>query len=231
LLLGFCGVGWFAYSTVDARIYQTYENYKFEAALRGERATLHGYIADLFRRDSSVGRSEPSEQARPAAPPHARRPPLPRGSTVGRIEIPRIKVSTLVREGSDDKTLKRAAGHVPYTALPGDQGNVGIAAHRDSFFRNLRNVREGDILLMKTSWGSYEYAVESLDIVMPENVEVLHPTPAPALTLVTCYPFNFVGSAPKRFIVRARQVNPPVADGKTDRAAGLRKASSPRNGS
>ena len=231
MLLGFLGVGWFVYSIVDARIYQSYENYKFEVGLRGERATLHGYIADLLKGDGDASRSEPTEQAAPPAPPQARRPPMPRGSTVGRMEIPRIKVSALVREGSDDKTLKRAAGHVPYTALPGEHGNVGIAAHRDSFFRNLRNVREGDVIRMETSWGLYEYEVEALNIVMPENVEVLHPTAAPSLTLVTCYPFNYVGSAPKRFIVRARQVNPPVADGKAGRSAGLRKTSNSSDGS
>jgi LPXTG-site transpeptidase (sortase) family protein len=218
------------FSKVDARIYQSYENYKFEAGLRGERATLRGYLADLFNGEPSP--PMPAEQTAKPAPPFIRRPPMPRGSTVGRIEIPRISVSTLVREGSDDKTLKRAAGHVPYTALPGEHGNVGIAAHRDSFFRNLRNVREGDVIRMETSWGLYEYEVEALNIVMPENVEVLHPTPAPSLTLVTCYPFNYVGSAPKRFIVRARQVNPPVvAAGKTGRSAELRKTPSASHGS
>jgi sortase A len=129
-----------------------------------------------------------------------------------------------VREGSDDKTLKRAAGHVPYTALPGEHGNVGIAAHRDSFFKNLKKIREGDVIKMKTSWGMYEYEVESLSIVMPKNVEVLDPTPAPTMTLVTCYPFNYVGSAPKRFIVRARQVNPPVEDSSKGRSAALQQA-------
>jgi sortase A len=219
LLAGFLGVGWFVFSVLDTKIYQSYENYKFEAGLRGERPTLYGYLGDLFSGDSDESRSRVDDQAAPQ-PPRTRRPPMARGSTIGRLEIPRINISAVVREGSDEKTLKRAAGHVPYTPLPGEHGNVGIAAHRDSFFRNLRNIREGDVIRMKTSWGLYEYKVDLLDIVMPENVEVLDPTSAPSLTLVTCYPFNYVGSAPKRFIVRAKQVNPPVADSsKTGRSA------------
>jgi sortase A len=229
LLAGLSGIGWFVFSIADTKIYQSYENYRFEAGLRGERATLRGYIADLFGGAADDSRTQSSEEAAPQPPPPDKRPPMARGSTVGRIEIPRIKVSALVREGSDDKTLKRAAGHVPYTSLPGEHGNVGIAAHRDTFFRNVRNIREGDIIRMKTTWGTYEYEVDSLKIVMPENVEVLNPTPAPSITLVTCYPFNYVGSAPKRFIVRARQINPPV-DEKMERSAGLRKASEASGG-
>ena len=90
--------------------------------------------------------------------------------------------------------------------MPGQVGNVGIAAHRDTFFRNLRDVRKGDELRFVTPEGTFSYEVESLKIVKPKNVEVLDPTPEPVITLVTCYPFNYVGSAPNRFIVRARQV-------------------------
>jgi sortase A len=114
----------------------------------------------------------------------------------------------VVRSGVDSKTLKRAIGHVPYTALPGEPGNVGIAAHRDTFFRNLKGVKVGDVIRMVTPGGTYDYEVDSLKIVWPKNVEVLDSTPQPALTLVTCYPFNYVGSAPKRFIVRAKQIAP-----------------------
>ena len=234
LVIGFLCVGWFLFSVADARIYQSYENYQFEANLRGERATIFGYLGYVIKGgdDGDGTRARSAEKGSESAQrPRTRRPPMPRGSTVGRIEIPRISVSAVVREGADDKTLKRAAGHVPYTALPGEHGNVGIAAHRDSFFRNLRNVREGDLIRMETTWGLYEYQVESLTIVKPENVEVLDPTPAPSLTLVTCYPFNYVGSAPKRFIVRARQVNPPVEDTIEQSAGVTRYRSSTRRGS
>ena len=213
LLAGFLCVGWFVFTIVDGRIYQSYESYRLDASVRGEQPTLSGYLRQLLSaEDITEKRARETETPAPLAPgplEQPRRPPMEAGSTIGRIEIARIKLSAVVREGTDDKTLKRSAGHVPSTALPGDHGNVGIAAHRDSFFSNLRHVREGDVIRMTTTWGVYEYTVDSLTIVFPENVEVLDPTPAPSLTLVTCYPFNYVGSAPKRFIVRARQVNPP----------------------
>jgi sortase A len=233
LIAGFLCVGWYLFSVADSKIYQSYESYEFEATLRGEHATLLGYLGYVFTGSphETRGRTAGSD-SEPAAPPATpRRAPMSRGSTVGRLEIPRISVSTVVREGADDKTLKRAAGHVPYTSLPGEHGNVGIAAHRDSFFRNLRNVREGDLIRMRTTWGLYEYKVESLTIVKPENVEVLDPTPHPSLTLVTCYPFNYVGSAPKRFIVRARQVNPPLRDHEERSAAVTRYGKSRGPGS
>src|SRR5688572_2381737 len=207
LFAGLVCVGWFLFSIVDARIYQSYENYSLDAGLRGEEPTISAYFRHLI---SGRDGKPPAPGMEPSKPRYARRPPMATGSLIGRIEIPRIDISTVVREGTDSKTLKRSAGHVPETALPGEHGNVGIAAHRDSFFRNLRNVREGDTIRMTTAWGVYEYEVESLQIVFPKNIEVLDPTPAPSVTLVTCYPFNYVGSAPKRFIVRARQVNPPV---------------------
>jgi LPXTG-site transpeptidase (sortase) family protein len=208
LLAGLVCVGWFLFSIVDARIYQSYENYSLDAGLRGEEPTISGYFRHLITGEDS---RPPAAVTEPQKRPYARRPPMATGSLIGRIEIPRIEISTVVREGTDSKTLKRSAGHVPETALPGEHGNVGIAAHRDSFFRNLRNVREGDTIRVTTTWGVFEYQVDSLQIVLPKNIEVLDPTPAPSMTLVTCYPFNYVGSAPKRFIVRARQVSPPVA--------------------
>jgi sortase A len=211
LVSGFFGVGWFAYSHLDAYFYQSYENYRIDAMIRGEDPSIAGYFRSWMpnrANDSDAKQPKGSGDAGDRGERHAKRAPMETGSVIGRIELPRINVSTVVREGADDKTLKRAAGHVPYTALPGEHGNVGIAAHRDTFFRNLRGVREGDMIRFKTTWGTYEYIVDSLKIVRPENVEVLDPTSNPSITLVTCYPFNYVGSAPKRYIVRARQVNP-----------------------
>ncbi len=132
-----------------------------------------------------------------------RRPPTPEGSLVGRIAIPRLDVSTIVLEGVDATTLRRGAGHIPETSLPGDRGNVGIAAHRDSFFRALKDIRKDDVIRLETLEGTFQYRVDWTRIVTPEDTEVLDDTGAPALTLVTCYPFYYVGSAPKRFIVRA----------------------------
>jgi sortase A len=125
---------------------------------------------------------------------------------IGRIEIQRLGVSTIVVEGTSDPTLQRAAGHIHGTALPGHAGNVGIAGHRDSFFRPLRNIQRNDIITVATLRGEYRYRVVSTKIVNPEDVAVLHQDSHEVLTLVTCYPFYFVGSAPSRFIVRAERV-------------------------
>jgi sortase A len=130
----------------------------------------------------------------------------PARSLVGKIAIPRLKISAIVKEGVDDQTLDLAAGHIPNTALPGQTGNIGIAAHRDTLFRNLKNVRRGDRITLTTLDREYVYRVVSFQIVQPTDVSVLAPSPdEKTLTLVTCYPFYFVGNAPKRFIVRARQ--------------------------
>jgi len=113
----------------------------------------------------------------------------------------------MVREGVDDRTLDIAAGHIPHTALPGQTGNVGVAAHRDTLFRNLKDVRRDDRITLTTLDGEYVYRVVSFKVVKPAEVSVLDPSPdEKTLTLVTCYPFYFVGNAPKRFIVRALQV-------------------------
>jgi sortase A len=132
-------------------------------------------------------------------------------SLVGSILIPRIGVNAVVVKGDDAGTLDRAAGLIPGTALPGQPGNIGVAAHRDTFFRGLRNIRGKDEIIFKTPHGEFHYRVDSLQIVRPENVEVLRPTPYSALTLVTCYPFGYIGHAPKRLIVRARQIDPAAA--------------------
>lgn len=128
---------------------------------------------------------------------------LAEGSLFGRIAIPRLDVSTIVLEGVDASTLRQGAGHIPETAEPGDHGNVGIAAHRDSFFRALKDIRKNDIVRLETLEGTFRYRVDWTRIVTPDDVAVLGDTADPELTLVTCYPFYFVGSAPQRFIVRA----------------------------
>jgi sortase A len=120
-----------------------------------------------------------------------------------RIDMPRIKLSAVAREGVDTHTLRRAVGHIPGTALPGERGNAGFAAHRDTFFSPLRNVRRGDEVIVTSPAGVHRYAVTGTRVVEPADVSVLDQTPGTTLTLVTCYPFDYVGSAPQRFIVRA----------------------------
>jgi sortase A len=125
---------------------------------------------------------------------------------IGRIEVRRLGLSVVVIEGTTATTLRRAAGHISGTAFPGKAGNVGIAGHRDTFFRPLRNIRQNDIVTLTTTAGEYRYRVVSTKVVSPGDVSVLSPGGGEVLTLVTCYPFYFVGSAPDRFIVRAERV-------------------------
>lgn len=133
-------------------------------------------------------------------------PPVLTDGLIGSIEIPRLRLSVMVAEGVDQHTLRRAVGHIPGTALPGQAGNVGISGHRDTYFRPLRNIRSHDVITLTTLQGEYRYRVVSTKIVDPNDVSVLAPSSHEVLTLVTCYPFYFIGSAPSRFIVRAERV-------------------------
>jgi sortase A len=117
--------------------------------------------------------------------------------------VPRLKLAAVAREGVDVRTLRVAVGHIPGTPLPGQQGNAGFAAHRDTFFGPLKSVRKGDEVIVTTPGGVFRYAVTGTRIVEPEDLSVLDPTSETTLTLVTCYPFDYLGSAPQRFIVRA----------------------------
>ncbi len=179
--------------------YQSYESYKLDQLVHGGQATTSGWL-----RSAILGERPELPVTLPAAVPQSRNSVVSPDGMIGRIEMPRLDVSAVVREGVDDKTLSRAVGHVPSTALPGQVGNFSVAAHRDTFFRGLRNVKEGDSIRVVTPGGEFQYAVEWVKIVRPENVEVLDRTTFAAITMVTCYPFNYVGSAPKRFIVRGR---------------------------
>jgi sortase A len=129
--------------------------------------------------------------------------------------IPRLLLSAVVVEGIDETTLRRGVGHIPGTALPGERGNVGLAGHRDTLFRPLKDLRIRDEVQFSTVSGDFRYVVESLNVVAPNNVAVLAPSSENVLTLVTCYPFFFIGAAPKRFVVRARQAPPQTLAGPT----------------
>ena len=125
---------------------------------------------------------------------------------LGRIEIRTVSLEAMILEGTDARTLRRAAGHIPGTALPGQQGNVVITGHRDTFFRPLRNIRKDDEIMLTTLSGSYRYRVDFTEVVEPGDTGVLDNSDDAILTLVTCYPFYFVGPAPQRFIVRAHRI-------------------------
>ena len=125
---------------------------------------------------------------------------------IGRIEISRLGISVVFVEGTADRALGRAAGHIVGTALPGQIGNVGIAAHGDTFFRPLKDVRPDDVITVTTFGGEYRYRTISTKVVSPTDVGVLSSDGNEVLTLVTCYPFYFVGPAPRRFVVRAEKI-------------------------
>jgi sortase A len=133
-------------------------------------------------------------------------PPVRRGDVIGELEIPRLQVSVMVFEGDDAEILKQGAGHIPGTAIRPGSGNIGIAAHRDTYFRPLRVVRANDVIALKTPAGTSRYAVTETKIVQPSEVDVLARATGRDLTLVTCYPFYYVGNAPERFIVHARRI-------------------------
>jgi sortase A len=131
---------------------------------------------------------------------------LREGDVVGRLAIPEVGISVMVFQGTEEDTLRGGAGHVPGTPLPGAGGNVAIAAHRDTYFRKLEGVRVGDKIEVATLRQTFDYVVESTEIVDPQDTRVIESRDHPELTLITCFPFYFVGSAPRRFIVHARPI-------------------------
>jgi sortase A len=128
------------------------------------------------------------------------------GSVLGQIEIRKIGLAVMILQGTDNYALRRAVGHIQDTSLPGQQGNVAIAGHRDTFFRGLRKIAKNDEITLTTWSGSFRYVVDFSEVVEPSDTEVLDPSSEAILTLVTCYPFYYVGPAPKRFIVRAHMI-------------------------
>ena len=125
------------------------------------------------------------------------------GTPMAVVRIPRISLEAPLFDGTDDLTLNHVLGRIAGTSRPGERGNIGIAGHRDGFFRGLKDVRVGDAIGLKTLKGTDTYIVDQIQIVSPRQVEVLRPTSIPSLTLVTCYPFYFFGSAPQRYVVTA----------------------------
>ncbi len=167
-----------AYIWLETKLYQDKQSHEFDQV-------LHGTPAASAKSPDTANRE---------------------GALLGRLEIKSVGLSAMIQEGVEDETLRRAVGHIPGTPSLGKQGNIGLAAHRDTFFRGLRNIRLNDEITLTTTNGDTRYRVASTQIVDPEDTKVLDDSPDYLLTLVTCYPFNFVGTAPKRFIVRAHKV-------------------------
>jgi sortase A len=185
IVAGLAAVGFAGYSYIELSVYQAYAMRRFERGLPENPAMP----------SSPVG-SATAVWAKDGA-----------GDVIGKITIPRLGISAIVKEGVDRKTLKLAVGHIPLTAMPGQTGNIGLAAHRDTFFRNLKGVQQNDVIALATNNATFLYRVFSLRTVYPPETYVLAASGSEStLTLITCYPFYFVGHAPKRFVVRARQV-------------------------
>jgi sortase A len=208
-VLGIAGVGYYAYTLIDQQVYQVYGNWVFEQQIAGRaNVTFADYLRETF-----TGAKPAGIETRTAAPNQEAQQPA-NGAVIGRLEVERLNISAIVRQGVDDKTLSEAVGHVPSTALAGQPGNFAIAAHRDTLFRGLKDIKKDDLIRFQSEAGTFTYRVAGMKIVRPTDISVLRPDgggiiaeqPGPQpklLTMITCYPFYYVGSAPKRFIVEA----------------------------
>lgn len=181
LAAGIVLVGVWAWSNLRGLIYQSVHNQEF---------------------DRRVHKRGPEAESRQPN----RAPALRNGEVVGRLIVPRLHLRAIVREGAGEDTLAVALGHIPGTALPGPTGNVGVAGHRDTLFRALREIRQDDLIEFETLHGNYSYRVRIMKVVNPKSVDVLQASQSPEITLVTCFPFHYLGPAPNRFIVQASLV-------------------------
>ena len=225
IVLGLSGVGYYVYTLGDRYVYQAYENWAFDQQIAGRPGvTFEDYLRERTPfgfLTSKISKPANTPAAKPQKPPAVAPPPV-EGMLLGRVEIGRLGLSAIVREGVSAHTLSTAVGHIPSTSMPGQNGNFAIAAHRDTLFRALKDIRTGDLVTFQSATGSYTYQVAATKIVKPADVSVLRADggglipadtgqqgPSKLLTMITCYPFYYVGAAPKRFIVEARLVEAP----------------------
>lgn len=182
LLIGIGALGYSGWIYLDEYLRERSESSAFDRAREGQ----------------ILEKSEPTAGAVPA---------LPAAPFRAKLVIARLHLKTMVEDGVGSDTLSYAAGRIPGTALPGQFGNVGVAAHRDTLFRKLKGIKKHDRIILSTLTKDYAYEVIATRIVFPSDVSVLASIRGEkTLTLVTCYPFYFIGAAPKRFIVHARQI-------------------------
>jgi sortase A len=210
LLAGLLALSIWLGSNAATALFQGWQNWVFDHQLRGRPAAFDQFLTEEKERFLGFWRRL---NHRDSVPPPVRdslrvRPSVPDQGLIGRLTIPRLHLSAIVREGVGENTLSVALGHIPGTALPGTPGNIGVAGHRDTLFRALREIRQDDLIRFESLAGTYVYRVEKTEIVPPWSVSVLRLGQQSELTLVTCYPFYYVGAAPDRFIVRARQISP-----------------------
>lgn len=193
-------LGWFCYVQAESYLFQGEQSRRLDALLRARNSPAAPAT------NAAVTSARDAEDD--SLPMFARTPPpkvydAAPGDLLGRIEIPRLKVSATIIEGDDTDDLRHAVGHIPGTALPWESGNIGLAGHRDSFFRKIGDLRDGDQIVLTTVRGTFQFRASQFAIVKPDDVGVLSSLQQPALTLVTCYPFHYVGAAPQRFVIRA----------------------------
>jgi sortase A len=192
LLTGLTCLGAWTWEQLDMRWFQTTQNRRL--------AELQKTRSSTASTPSASSSSREKEKSAATDLPHT-------GDLIGKIDIGRVGLSAIIAEGTDNRTLRRAVGHVPSTPLPGDDGNAVLAGHRDSFFRALRTVEEGDEIEVTTPGAKLRYEITSIEVVGAEDTDVLWPTKEKSLTLITCYPFHYIGPAPDRYVVRARQLD------------------------
>jgi sortase A len=194
-IVAVASLGIASYTWIDAWLYQSFADLSFVRSLNGETTAPTDFA--LYLLGAADPLPEPPILARGVVRDVAPKP------WQGRLEIPRIGLSVMVLEGTSVQALARGVGHIEGTSLPGTIGNSGLAAHRDTFFRRLGELQVGDDVWVRTLDGPYRYIVDETMIVAPSAVEVLDDVGKPVLTLVTCYPFGYIGSAPKRYVVKA----------------------------
>ena len=202
IFVGVAGVLVWLWGLADGAAYQyAQRQYTQNAHFSREAAGGDAGITDNPSIPEAAARSGISRWIAPALP---KRDPL----LLGRLEIPSIHLDVMMREGVDEASLRKAAGHLPSSALPGETGDVVVLGHRDTFFRPLRGIAQGDPIHVRTRSGSFEYIVDSIQVVEPErSLGFPQDMPAASITLITCFPFDYVGPAPRRFVVQARMAS------------------------
>lgn len=213
LLAGLVTLGWCVYVQAETFFFQTYQSWRLDRLQQGKPASVTLFVkqwltipwqkgAPSNSPNVSLGRKGSSPKSSRNFAPHGE------GDLIGKLAIPRLNLSAIVLEGTDAHTLRLAVGHLPGTPLPGEPGSVDLAAHRDTFFSRLHNIHRGDVVTMSTVSGvNYLYRVGTMAVVSPDNTSILNSSPQPGINLITCYPFNYVGAAPERFVVHADQVS------------------------
>jgi sortase A len=202
---GCCALGYCGYAMLDARISQRNESRQFDQAVLAAHPSGAANLSTTPPAMPVFGGADNPSSGTPGGN-------VAEDIPLGRIEITAIGFSAMIQEGTAPHTLQRGVGHITGTSSLGESGNIGLAGHRDTFFRKLRNIQVGDEITLTTLAGSFLYQVELISIVEPEDSQVLRNSGGDFLTLVTCYPFSFVGPAPKRFIVRAREIARTTAE-------------------